>query len=94
MRDTDNEEDREAGGRNRTAERDDSGHGEERGQDLLVLAETIRKARNDWPSNQSDGGSRRQHSADFRRPEPALMEKRRQEWGRDTEGREHCAVEK
>jgi hypothetical protein len=59
-----------------------------------VLAKPIRKARNDRPSDQSDGGSRRQHRANFRRPKPALMEKRGQKRGRDTEGREHRAVEK
>jgi hypothetical protein len=94
MRDTDNEEDREAGGRNRIAERDDSGHGEQHGQDLLVLSKPIRKARNDWPSKQSDGGSRCQHGANFRRPQPALMEKRWQERGRNPEGRERRSIEK
>jgi hypothetical protein len=37
--------------------------------------------------------SRRQHRANFRRPKPALMEKRRQKWRRDPERREHCAIE-
>ena len=58
-----------------------------------MLAEPIRKARNDRAGDQSDSGSRRQHRANFRRPKPALMEKRRQKWGRDPERREHCAIE-
>jgi hypothetical protein len=58
-----------------------------------VLAESIGEVRNDRTGDQSDGGSRRQHRADLRRPEPALMEKRRQEWGRDPERREHRPVE-
>jgi hypothetical protein len=61
---------------------------------LLVLAKPIRKARNDRAGDQSDGGSRRQHRTDLRRPEAPLMKKRRQEWGRNPEGREHRAVEK
>jgi hypothetical protein len=58
-----------------------------------VLAEPISESRNDWPGDQSDSGSRRQHRADLRRPEAALMKKRGQEWGRDAERREHRAVE-
>ena len=92
MRDTDKQEDRKPG-RKIIAERDDSGHGEQYGKDLPVLAEPICEARNDRPGDQSDGGSRRQHRADLRRPEPALMKKRGQEWGRDPERREHRAVE-
>ena len=59
-----------------------------------MLAEPICEARNDWPGDQSDGGSRREHRADLRRAEPALMKKRGQEGGRDPEGREQRAVEK
>jgi hypothetical protein len=58
-----------------------------------MLAEPICEARNDRPGDQSDGGSRREHRADLRRPEPALMKKRGQKWGRDPERREHRAVE-
>ena len=56
-------------------------------------AEAISEATNDRPGNQSDGGSRRQHRADLRRPETALMKKRGQERRRDPEGREHRAIE-
>ena len=57
-----------------------------------MLAEPISEARNDRPSDQSDGGSRREHRSDLGGPEPALMKKRGQEWGRDPEGREHRGV--
>jgi hypothetical protein len=93
VRDTDNEEDRKPS-RQRIAECDDSGHGEQHGKGLPVLAEPIREPRNDRPGHQSDGGSRGQHRADLRRPKPALMKKRGQEWGRGPERREHRAVEK
>jgi hypothetical protein len=53
---------------------------------LLVLAEPICKARNGRPDDQSDAGSRSEHRADLRRPEPALMKEHGQEWGRDPEG--------
>ena len=46
-------------GRKAVAERDDSGHGEQYGEGLPVLAEPICEARNDRPGDQSDGGSRR-----------------------------------
>jgi hypothetical protein len=46
-------------GRKAVAERDDSGHGDRYGEDLPVLAEPICEARNDWPGDQSDRGSRR-----------------------------------
>ena len=59
-----------------------------------MLAEPIGEARNDRPGDQSDGGSGRQNYADLRGPEPALMKKRRQEWGRDPEGRKQRAVKK
>ena len=58
-----------------------------------MLAEPISEARNGRPGDQSDGGSRGQHRADLRRPEPALVKERGQEWGRDPERREHRAVE-
>src|SRR6202044_4184519 len=93
VRDTDNEEGRKAS-RERIAERDDSGRGEQRGQDLLVLAKPICESRNDRAGHQPDSGSCRQHRADLRGAKPALMKKRGQEWGGDTEGREHRAVEK
>jgi hypothetical protein len=79
--------------REAVAESDDSGHGEQHGKDLPVFAESICEARNGRPGDQADRGSRRQHCADPWRPEPALMKKSGQEWGRDPEGREHCAVE-
>jgi hypothetical protein len=56
--DTDTEEDRKPG-RQIIAERDDSGHREQYGKDLPVLAEPISEARNDRPGDQSDGGSGR-----------------------------------
>ena len=59
-----------------------------------MRAEPISDARNDRAGDQSDGGSRRQHRADLRRPEATLVKKRGQEWGRDAERREHRAVEK
>jgi hypothetical protein len=58
VRDTDKQEDRKPG-RKTIAERDDSGHREQYGKDLPVLAEPICEARNDRPRDQSDGGSRR-----------------------------------
>ena len=64
MRNTDQQEDRKRG-RKRIAEREDSGHGEEYGKDLPVLAEPISEARNDRAGNESNGGSRGQHRADL-----------------------------
>ena len=87
------EEDRKPG-RKTVAERDDSGHGEQHGKGLLVRAKPICEARNGRPGDQSNCRSRGQHRTDLRRPEPTLMKKRRQEWGRGPERREHRAVEK
>jgi hypothetical protein len=58
LRDGDDQEDRKPS-RKVIAERDDSGHGQQYGKDLPVLAESISQARNDRPSDQSNGGSRR-----------------------------------
>jgi hypothetical protein len=58
VRDADKQEDRKPG-RKTIAERDDSGHGEEYGKDLPVLAEPISEARNDRAGDESHGGSRR-----------------------------------
>jgi hypothetical protein len=56
--DANKQEDRKRGPKT-IAERNDSGHGEQHGKDLLVLAEPICEARNDRPGDQSDGSSRR-----------------------------------
>jgi hypothetical protein len=61
---------------------------------MALAALVICKARNGWPRDQSDGGSRCQHRSDLRRPEPTLMKKRGQEWGRHPECSEHRAVKK
>ena len=58
-----------------------------------MLAEPISEARNGRPGDQSDGGSRREHRADFRGPKTALVKERGQERGRDPKGREHRDVE-
>jgi hypothetical protein len=58
VRDTDKQEDRKPS-RKTIAERDGSGHGNQYGKGLSVLAEPICEARNDRPRDQSDGGSRR-----------------------------------
>jgi hypothetical protein len=63
------------------------------GKDLPVLSESVCEARNGRPDDQSNGGSRREHRADLRRPEPAFMKKRRQERRRDPEGRKHRSIE-
>jgi hypothetical protein len=59
-----------------------------------MFAKPISGARNDRPDDQSDSGSCRQHRADLRRPEPALMKKREEERERNTKCGEQCAVEK
>jgi hypothetical protein len=92
VRDTDEQEDPKPG-RKTIAECDDSGRGEQYGKGLPVLAEPICEARNDRTGDQSDGGSRGQHRADLRRPEPAFMKERGQKRGRDAERREHRAIE-
>ena len=93
MRDADKQEDRKPG-RKTMGERDDSGHCEQYGKRLTVLAEPVCEARSARPGDQSDGGSHGQHRADLRSSEPAFMKKCGQEWGRDPERREHRAVKK